>query len=161
MDASKLSRPLDTSRLSRTEFIAMAGGALLALGLILNWYSTNPGNAAANIDGERGSFNAFEAHPVLAWLLVLTAIGPFILSWIIARGHQLSWARGELTAVGTIAALGLIVFNGLISRPGEPSSEISLEIGWYLALLGSLLIIGGSALRASEAGRPRKPPGTF
>jgi hypothetical protein len=161
MESSKVARPLDTTRLSRTEFVAMAGGALLALGLILNWYSTNPGNAAANIDGERGSFNAFEVHPFLAWLLLLAAISPFILSWIIARGHQLSWARGELTAVAAIAALGLIIFNGLISRPGDPSSEISLEIGWYLALLGALLIIGGSALRASETGRARKPPGTF
>jgi hypothetical protein len=152
---------VDTSKLSRTEYVAMAGGALLALGLFLNWYSTNPGNAAANIDGERGSFNAFEAHPIMSWLLVLTVIGPFILAWIIVRGHQLSWARGEMTAVGTIAALGLIVFNGLISRPGEPSSEISLEIGWYLALLGTLLIIAGSALRSSETGRARKPPGTF
>jgi hypothetical protein len=152
---------VDTSKLSRTEYVAMAGGALLALSLFLSWYSTNPGNAAANIDGERGSFNAFEAHPIMSWLLVLTVIGPFILAWIIVRGHQLSWARGEMTAVGTIAALGLIVFNGLISRPGEPSSEISLEIGWYLALLGTLLIIAGSALRSSETGRARKPPGTF
>jgi hypothetical protein len=152
---------VDTSKLSRTEYVAMAGGALLALGLFLNWYSTNPGNAAANIDGERGSFNAFEAHPILSWLLLLTVIGPFILSWIIVRGHELSWARGEMTAVGTIAALGLIVFNGLISRPGEPSGQISLEIGWYLALLGTLLIIAGSALRSSETGRARRPPGTF
>jgi hypothetical protein len=152
---------MDTSKLSRNEIVAMAGGALLALSLFLNWYSTNPGNAAANIDGEKGSFNAFEAHPILSWLLILTVLGPFILSWIIVRGHELSWARGEMTAVGTIAALGLIVFNGVISRPGEPSGQISLEIGWYLALLGTLLIIVGSALRSSETGRARRPPGTF
>jgi hypothetical protein len=152
---------MDTSKLSRNEIVAMAGGALLALSLFLNWYATNPGNAAANIDGEKGSFNAFEAHPILSWLLILTVLGPFILSWIIVRGHELSWARGEMTAVGTIAALGLIVFNGVISRPGEPSGQISLEIGWYLALLGTLLIIVGSALRSSETGRARRPPGTF
>ncbi len=152
---------MDTSKLSRTEYVAMAGGALLALGLFLNWYSTNPGNAAANIDGERGSFNAFEAHPILSWLLLLTVIGPFILSWIIVRGHELSWARGEMTAVGTIAALGLVFFKGVISRPGEPSSQISLQIGWYLALLGTLMIVVGSSLRAAETGRARRPPGTF
>jgi len=152
---------MDTSKLSRNEIVAMAGGVLLALSLFLNWYSTNPGNAAANIDGEKGSLNAFQAHPIMSWLLILTVLGPFILSWIIVRGHELSWARGEMTAVGTIAALGLILFNGLISRPGEPSGQISLEIGWYLALLGTLLIIGGSALRSSETGRARRPPGTF
>src|SRR5215210_545375 len=152
---------MDTSKLSRNEIVAMAGGVLLALSLFLNWYSTNPGNAAANIDGEKGSLNAFQAHPIMSWVLILTVLGPFILSWIIVRGHELSWARGEMTAVGTIAALGLILFNGLISRPGEPSGQISLEIGWYLALLGTLLIIGGSALRSSETGRARRPPGTF
>ena len=152
---------MQTSRVSRNEIVAMVGGAILLIALFLPWYETNPDNAAANIDGETGSLNAFQAHPILSWLLLLTVAGPFILSWIIARGHELSWARGEMTAVGTIAALGLIFFNGVISRPGEPSSQISLEIGWYLALLGSLMIVVGSSLRAAETGRARRPPGTF
>jgi hypothetical protein len=149
------------SRVSRNEIVAMVGGALLLIALFLPWYETNPDNAAANIDGETGSLNAFQAHPILGWLLLLTVVGPFILTWIIVRGHELSWARGEMTAVGTIAAVGLIFFNGVISRPGEPSSQISLQIGWFLALLGALMIVVGSSLRSAEAGRARRPPGTF
>jgi hypothetical protein len=152
---------MQTSRITRNEIVAMVGGVLLAIGLFLAWYKTNPDNAAANIDGEKGSLNAFEAHPILSWLLVPTVLGPFILTWIIVRGHELSWARGEMTAVGAIAAVGLIFFNGVISRPGEPSSQISLQIGWYLALLGALMIIVGSSLRSAETGRARRPPGTF
>jgi hypothetical protein len=159
MDTS--ARALDTSKLSRTEVAAMLGGALLVLSIFLAWYRTNPGNAAANIDGDKGSLSAWDVHPVLRWLLLSGAIAPFILAWIIVRGHQLSWARGELTAVVALIDAALILYVGVINRPGDPSSQISLRFGWYLALLGALLMLIGSALRSSETGRARKPPGTF
>jgi hypothetical protein len=66
-----------------------------------------------------------------------------------------------MTAVTAIAAFGLIVYNGVIDRPGEPSSEISLQPGWWVALLGTLLMLGGAALRSSEVERTRKPPGVI
>jgi hypothetical protein len=152
---------MDTSKVSRNEIVAMVGGAILAIGLFLTWYKTNPDNVAANIDGEKGSFSAFEQHPILRWLLLLAALAPFILTYIIVRGHELSWARGEMTAVTAIAALGFIAYNGIIAKPGEPTSQISLQLGWYLALLGALLMLVGSALRSAEGGRARRPPGTF
>jgi len=146
---------------SRTEYVAMAGGALLAIGVFLPWYGTNPSNAAANIDGKSGSLSAWDVHPILRWLLLAAATAPFILTWIIVRGHELSWARGEMTAVVSIAALGLILYNGVIGRPGEPSSEISLKAGWFVSVLGALLMLAGSALRSSEFERVRKPPGVI
>ncbi len=152
---------MESSRVSRNEIVAMVGGALLAIGLVLAWYKTNPDNVAANIDGEKGSKNAFEVHPILPWVLLLGALAPFVLTYIIVRGHQLSWARGEMTAVVAIAALGLVLYNGIIAKPGEPTSQISLQIGWYVALLGALLMLVGSALRSAETGRARRPPGTF
>jgi hypothetical protein len=66
-----------------------------------------------------------------------------------------------MTAVTSIAAFGLIAYNGIIDRPGEPSSAISLEFGWFVALLGTLMMIAGAALRSSEHERARKPPGTI
>jgi hypothetical protein len=152
---------MQSSRLSRNEIVAAVGGALLAISVFLAWYQTNPDNTAANIDGEKGSFSAFDIHPILRWLLLLAALAPFILAYIIVRGHELSWARGEMTAVTAIAAIGLVAYNGIIAKPGEPSSQISLEIGWYLALLASALMLVGSALRSAETGRARRPPGTF
>ena len=77
------------------------------------------------------------------------------------RDHELSWSRGEVTAVVGIAAFGLIFYTGVIDRPGEPSGEISLGIGWFLALLGSLLMIVGAAMRSAGTDKPRKPPGVF
>ena len=64
------------------------------------------------------------------------AIAPFILAYIVARDHQLTWARGELTAVLSIFAFGALLYVGVIDRPGEPAGQIELEWGWYVALLG-------------------------
>jgi hypothetical protein len=149
------------ARLHRNEYMGMVGGALLALSVFLPWYGTDSGNRFANIDGERGSQSCFDVHPILRWLLLAAAVAPFILAYIIANDVQLSWARGEMTAVTSIAAFGLIVFNGIIDRPGEPSSAISLKLGWFAALLGTLLMIVGASLRSSEHERARKPPGTI
>ena len=98
---------------------------------------------------------------VSRWLLLLLALSPIILAWIIARGHTLAWTRGELTAVGAIFGLGLVFFNGIVSKPGDPASEISLKYGYWLALLAILVILVGSVMRTGETGRRRRPPGTF
>jgi len=148
-------------RLHRNEQFALAGALLLVVAVFLTWYRTDPGNPNALIDGDRGSFSAFEAHPILRWLLLLAAVAPIVLTYIIARGHKLSWARGEMTMVTSIAAFGLVLYNGVIDRPGEPSSAISLRPGWWLALAATLLMTYGAAKRSSESERPRKPPGTI
>jgi hypothetical protein len=152
---------VERHRLSSTELIATAGGLLLLISLFLPWYGTDSANRFANIDGERGTFSCWDVQPILRWLLLLAALAPFILAYIIIRGHQLSWARGELTAVVAIAALGLLLFNAFGARPGEPSSAINLEWGWFVALLGILLMLFGSAKRSSETERVRKPPGVI
>jgi hypothetical protein len=152
---------MDTSRLSRSEYIAVAGAILLVIALFLPWYETNPDNAAANIDGERGTFSGWDVHPIVFCLLLLLAVSPIILAWIIARGYELAWVRGELTAVGAIFGLGLVFFNGIVSKPGEPSGQISLKYGYWLTLFAILLILVGSVMRTGETERRRRPPGTF
>jgi hypothetical protein len=152
---------MDLSRLRRGELIAALGGILLAVGIFLPWYRTSSENTNAVIDGRRGDLSAWTVHPIMRWLLLAAAVAPLILVWIIVRDHELSWARGELTAVVAIAAFGLIFYAGVIDRPGEPSGEISLGIGWFLALLGSLLMIAGAASTAAGTDKPRKPPGVF
>ena len=70
-------------------------------------------------------------------------------------------ASGELTAVVAMTATGLILYFGFLSRPGEPSGEISLQYGWFVSLLGAVAMLFGGALRASGTERPRKPPGVL
>ena len=149
------------ARLHRNEYMGMLGGALLAVSVFLPWYGTDADNRFAKIDGKTGDQSCFDVHPILRWLLRGAAVAPFILAYIIATDAKLSWARGEMTMVTSIAALGLIFYNGVIDRPGSPSSAISLKYGWFLALLASLVMIVASAMRSSEHERARKPPGTI
>lgn len=152
---------MDLSRLKGNEVAALLGGALLIVGVFVKSYEARPENPNANIDGLTGVQAIWDVHPILRWLLLASAAAPFILSYVIVRGHKLSWARGEMTAVVAVAAAGLVFYNGIIDRPGDPSGEIELELGWYVAMLGTLLMFGGAALRSSESERPRKPPGVI
>lgn len=149
------------ARLGRAELIAAVGGVLLAAGVFLPWYRTDADNPNAMIDGATGSVSAWEAHPVLRWLLLAAATAPFILAWIVIREHELSWPRGELTAVVGIAAFGLVAYTGLLDRPGTPSGAISLAVGFLLSFVGSVLMIAGGALAAGQTERARKPPGVL
>jgi len=151
---------LDWDRMSRSEWIAVSGGLLLAVATFLPWYGTSD-NPNALIDGGRGDFSAWDAHPIIRWLMLAAAGAPLILAWIVLRDHELSWPRGEATAVVAIAALGLVLYSGVVSRPGEPRSEIGLQLGWFLALLGIVLMMVGGAKRATEVERRRKPPGVL
>jgi hypothetical protein len=151
---------LDWDRMSRSEWIAVTGGLLLAVATFLPWYGTSD-NPNAIIDGGRGDFSAWDVHPIIRWLMLAAALAPLILAWIVLRDHELSWPRGEATAVVAMAALGLVLYSGVVSRPGEPRWEIGLQLGWFLALLGIVLMMVGGAKRAAEVERRRKPPGVL
>ena len=108
-----------------------------------------------------GSHSGWAVHAVLRWALLVMAIAPFVLAYIVLRDHELSWVRGELTGVLAITALGLVLYVGVVDRPGEPPGQIELAWGWYAALAGCALMLVGAARRTGEAERRRKPPGTL
>jgi hypothetical protein len=139
----------------------MAGGALLVAGVFLPWYGTDASNSHSQVGGRTGSLSAWDVHPILRWLLLAAAAAPLILVWIVVRDHELSWPRGEMTAVVAIAAFGLVAYTGFLDRPGAPSGSISLQPGFYGALLGTILMIVGGAMTAGQNERVRKPPGVL
>jgi hypothetical protein len=94
-------------------------------------------------------------------VFLAAAIAPAILAYIVIRGHALSWPRGELTAIIALVALVFVVFRGIIDKPGQPPAEISVDYGWWLALVGGLLILVGSVWRSRESAERRKPPGVL
>jgi hypothetical protein len=149
--------------LDRGEMIAVVGGILLGASLFLVWYRLGNQHALLNsCKGPRGTCTGWAALKIVRFVLLLTAVAPLILAYIILRGHALSWPRGELTAVCSLIALVLTLFLGFIDKPGSPSGEIHISYGWFLAMLGGFLILLGALVRSQESGgRRRKPPGVL
>jgi hypothetical protein len=153
---------MDFGRLQRGEYIGFVGVGVLLLSMFLPWFGTDSGNDNANINGARGSFNAWETYGTLDWLLFAACLAPFVLAWIVVRQHKLTWRPGEITMIVGMTAFALIVLNGVIlGRPGEPDSEISIKIGYLVGLLGAAMICAGGIIRQAEGARARKPPGTI
>jgi hypothetical protein len=169
--------PFDIRRVQRSEIIGFIGAAILFISLFLNWFATscdqagkptgcNPNSqmVGASPTRTRGSFDAFQTFGILDWLLVAACAAPFILAYIIARGHDLTWRPGEVTMIVGITAFSLILVNGVIlGRPGgdDPHNvDISIQIGYLVGLVGAACISFGGFVRQSRGIRS-KPPGVM
>jgi hypothetical protein len=151
---------MDFSQLRRGEIAAVIGALVLIIAVFLPAYSPSD-NPNAQVIGRHADASIWQANSIGRILLLLAAIAPIILLYIVIRGHQLSWPRGELTAVIGLTASTLLFWDGVIQRPGSPSGQIGLTIGWFLAFLGGVAIAVGGAVRAAESERRRKPPGVL
>jgi hypothetical protein len=60
-----------------------------------------------------------------------------------------------------VIAIVLTLFLGVVDRPGYPPGEISIDWGWFIGLLGGLLMVVGAMWRARESSPRRKPPGVL
>jgi hypothetical protein len=156
-------RYLDTAQVSPAELTGMAASLVLLGSLWLPWYSTsdNPNSAIESSGtGPNSDASAWEVFATLDVLLLLACTAPFILTWIIMRGHELSWSPGEVTMIVGMTALVLIVCNGVVLGKPEPGIEVSLTYGWFAALLATVAMMAGGFLRQAVYTEARKPPGT-
>jgi hypothetical protein len=154
---------LDTSRLSPGEYAGMAAGLVLFLSLWLPWFTTSADNRFSRLAGASGGdgVNAWQVFSTLDILLVGAATAPFILSWIIARGHKLTWKPGEVTMIVGATAFVLILCNGIIlGRPGD-TVEIGLGVGYFVGLVASVGLLVAGYLRQAFYTSARKPPGVI
>ncbi|MFN2616825.1 MAG: hypothetical protein ABR581_06835 [Thermoleophilaceae bacterium] len=154
----------DRSRVSRGELVGMAAGLLLLGAMFLPWFATSGSNPHSRINtahiGPGEMANAWETFKLLDALLVLALIAPFILTWILIRGHALTWRPGELTAIAGITAFILILCNGIILGKPKPGIEISLSIGYFVGLLAAAGLVYAGYLRQSHY-TDNKPPGVL
>jgi hypothetical protein len=170
----------DISRIHQAELIGFVGVAILALSLfLLPWFSSScpDAQAAAHAAGgcnpnskihlasgalSYGTFSGWETYKYMRWFLLAGLIAPFVLAYIIARGHDLSWRPGEVTMIVGIVLIALILLDGVIlGRPGgsdKNAVDISLEYGYLVGMIGAFLISFGGFRRQSEGVRA-KPPG--
>jgi hypothetical protein len=159
---------LSVGRLEKSELAGCAAAIFFVITLFLPWYGTsssNPNSKLGLVDGTNASggdvVSAWQVFPILRWFLLAAAIAPFILAWIVMRGHKLDWRPGEITMVVGIAAFVLVLANGVIlGRPGN-TVEISLQWGYPLALLACVGMAVAGFRRQAMSIKGRKPPGTL
>lgn len=145
------------ARLDKTEWVGMGAALLLAFSTVLPWFATDPDNPNSKIQGERGLANAWEAFDFFQYFLLLACIAPFVLSWIVVRGHEVGWNRGEVTAIVGALALTGVLLNGIIL--GQPGTvEITPVWGYPVAIFASGVILVTGAMRGAK-GRKKQPPG--
>jgi hypothetical protein len=164
---------MDFSRLNTGRVAAGAIASLLLIVSILffSWYSYDLGGIEKTADPDdwlcgvnETSCTAWETFPILRWLLLLLAVAPLILAWILVRGHKLSYPPGEMTMISGFAGAVLILYNGVIDKPGTGPAEIGLGLDWgyWVALLCAIVIAAVGFTRSLESGpkKTRKAPGT-
>lgn len=163
--APSADRYLDRGNITWWERLGYVSGLLLLISLWLPWFSTssNPNSKIITAGiGPNASANAWETFgTLLPWLLVLLAIAPAILTWIVARNHELTYPPGEVTMVAGLTGVVLVLCNGIILGRPDPGIEISLDIGWFLALLACILITIAGFQRQAMRGAVAKPPGVI
>ncbi len=156
-------------RLQPTELVALGSSALLVFSLFLPWYSlTDTQQRVAQkawVCGT-GDFtcSAWETFPLNRILFLAAAAAPVILTYFILTSQKGKYPTGEFTMTVGLAVVVLVGYNGLIQKPGSSISfGISLEIGYFLAILAGLIMTVCGALRSLESGggAQRKPPATF
>lgn len=167
MEASRAREAyLQPSKLTLGEYAGMVSALVLVGSLFLPWFGTNADNENSVIDSAPSvdpgeSATAWETFGTLRYLLLAAAIAPFLLSWIVARGHKLTWAPGEVTMIVGITSFVLIICNGIILGKPEPGIDVSLQIGYLVGLLASLgMAVSGYLRQALQTGG-RKPPGSL
>jgi hypothetical protein len=173
MEASAEERSgyLDWSKVSPAELAGMGAALVLLASLWLPWFTTsdNPNSKLACAGegstqcavGPNDSANAWTVFSTLDWLLVAACAAPFILTWIVARGHALTWKPGEVTMIVGIVAFVLILCNGIILGRPDPGIEVGLGIGYFVALIASIGLLAAGYLRQAVYTTARKPPGVI
>src|ERR671916_453815 len=165
MEASRAREAyLQPSKLTPAELGGMLAALVLGASLFLPWFSTsdNPNSEITSAGiGPNDSASAWDTFGVLQYLLLAACTAPFILSWIVARGHKLTWAPGEVTMIVGITSFVLILCNGIIlGRPGD-SVDIGLGIGYFVGLIASAGMLVAGYLRQAFYTTARKPPGVI
>lgn len=159
----------EETRLARTELVGLASSALLIVSLFLPWFSLSdtPERAkqGAWICGTGNySCSGWETFPINRFLFLAAAAAPIILTYFILTSQRGKYPTGEFTMTVGLAVIVLVGFNGIISKPGSGVQfGISLDYGYFLALIAGAVMAVAGALRSLESGggAPRKPPATF
>ena len=150
---------MDTSKLSRYDWVVVAGMILMFIALFLTWYRVEilqrllqelqGGLAGASVDTSGFSVNGWHyLSAVLAWLLTVVATALVILKALPAITFRLQLPEGlTVMALGAIAFL--LVLYRLIAMPA-PSEAFGRGSGIFVALLATFVVAAGGFLKNAE-----------
>jgi hypothetical protein len=166
--AEKKKEPyLDFSRLTRAEAAGMIFAVIFGISLFLPWFETdkqNPNSIITSATPDIGpghTGTAWQVYPWVKWAFLAAVIAPFILAWIVARGHKLGWKPGEVTMIVGITAFILVLCNGVILGKPEQKIEIGFQWGYLVALVASFGMAVCGFIRQAYYVDAKKPPGTI
>jgi hypothetical protein len=157
-------------RIAPTELVALGAAVLLVIAVFLPWFSLSEVPQRAEQQAWVCGSNDFtctgwETFPINRWLFLAAAAAPMLLTYFILTSQRGQYPTGEFTMTVGLAVIVLVGFNGIIDKPGSGIVEfgISLEYGYFLAMLAGLVMAVCGALRSLESGggAERKPPATF
>jgi hypothetical protein len=150
---------MDTSKLSRYDWVVVAGMILMFIALFLTWYRVEilqrllqelPGGLdAAGVDTSGFSVNGWHYFSaVLAWLLTVVATVVVMLKALPSLSFRLPVPE-SLTVMALGAIVLLLVLYRLVAMPA-PSEAFGRGAGVFVALLAAFLVAAGGFLKNSE-----------
>ena len=150
---------MDTSKLSRYDWVVVVGMVLMFIALFLTWYRVEvlqrllqelPGALeGAGVDTSGFSVNGWHYFSaVLAWLLTVVATAVVCLKALPSLAYRLPVPESlAVMALGAIAFL--LVLYRLIAMPA-PSEAFGRGAGIFVALLATVLVAAGGFLKNAE-----------
>ena len=146
-----------TAHKSRLPELLGAAGAILAIvSVFLPWYSTDAASRASNIDGRRGDLSMWTVHEAMRYVLLVLLVLVAIMSLAtLLRGED---GLHEPAMVMGVNAIGIVLYFGFIYRPGSPMQTISLDYGYFLSLVGVIVPLAVSSVRAKQSVRRSGSP---
>lgn len=130
-------------------YVAMAGIALFTIAVFLDWLSTDI-ETGPQADGQ--SVSGYEVDSLVPFVAYFGIGLAAALLYAMARANRRQHRGLTLTTMAAGIAATLLALSYLIDAPGisESGTDLSPEIGVWLALLGGLLWAAGSGLFAKE-----------
>ena len=118
-------------KLETSEWIAALGGLLLGVCVFMPWYEPTP-RPATRCWPAYGRGRSAPGRPTRSCAAAAGgALAPLVLLYIVLRDHELSWPRGEMTAVVAIAAFGAHLLPRRHRPPRRAAGRDRLAMGWY------------------------------
>lgn len=143
-------------KLGTGNLIGLVGGLLVVIGVILPWASFEELGVPVSVSG-------IDAWIIGVPLLIFGVIG-LVMDLIGGKGPGIvGIVMGVLALLMALA--GMVIINWIVQLAGWSGTGITVSTGFgtYICIIGSLLLIAGSAMvigqkKAPPAPAPQAPP---